>query len=143
MNIDIYETARLIGALMAIAGGVAGLMRWQKSCVEKAIALQVTPLEDRLRVQMHPIEERAREQFALMQERMRKQESWVRKQQEDIDAAHEYNIVITRGVMACLEGLREQGCNGPVTEGIEYIDTFLIKQANRGKSKPPKTNEEA
>lgn len=38
--------------------------------------------------------------------------------------------VITYGVLACLKGLKEKGCNGPVTEAIEKIEKHLNQKAH-------------
>lgn len=38
--------------------------------------------------------------------------------------------LLTWGVLACLKGLREQGCNGPVTEAIEKIEKEVNKKAH-------------
>jgi len=37
------------------------------------------------------------------------------KQDEDIKAMKEEMCLLTYGVLACLKGLKEQGCNGPVS----------------------------
>lgn len=38
--------------------------------------------------------------------------------------------LLTYGILACLKGLKEQGCNGPVTETIEKIEKHINKQAH-------------
>ena len=38
--------------------------------------------------------------------------------------------LLTCGVLACLKGLREQGCNGPVTEAIGKIEKHLNRKAH-------------
>lgn len=53
------------------------------------------------------------------------------KQDKDIKAIKEEQTILTQGVLACLMGLREQGCNGPVTAAIEQIETYLNKQAHK------------
>ena len=53
------------------------------------------------------------------------------KQDRDIKAIKEEQTVLVHGVLACLMGLKEQGCNGPVTEAIEQIENHLNKQAHR------------
>lgn len=35
------------------------------------------------------------------------------------------------GVLACLMGLKEQGCNGPVTDAIHAIEKHINKQAHK------------
>ena len=53
------------------------------------------------------------------------------KQDRDIKAIKEEQTVLVRGILACLMGLKEQGCNGPVTEAIEQIENHINKQAHK------------
>ena len=53
------------------------------------------------------------------------------KQDEDIKSIKEEQKVLTTGVLACLKGLKEQGCDGPVTEAIHSIEEHLNKEAHR------------
>ena len=53
------------------------------------------------------------------------------KQDEDIKSIKEEQKVLTTGVLACLKGLKEQGCDGPVTEAIHSIENHLNKEAHK------------
>ena len=53
------------------------------------------------------------------------------KQDQDIKSIKEEQTILTQGILACLQGLHEQGCNGPVTAAIERIETHLNKQAHK------------
>ena len=53
------------------------------------------------------------------------------KQYRDIESIKEEQTVLVHGVLACLKGLKEQGCNGPVTEAIEQIEEYINRQAHR------------
>ena len=53
------------------------------------------------------------------------------KQDEDIKSIKEEQKVLTTGVLACLKGLKEQGCDGPVTEAIFSIENHLNKEAHK------------
>ena len=53
------------------------------------------------------------------------------KQDKDIKAIKEEQTILTQGVLACLKGLKEQGCDGPVTVAIKQIETHLNKQAHK------------
>lgn len=53
------------------------------------------------------------------------------KQDRDIKSIKEEQSVLVRGVLACLKGLKEQGCNGPVTDAIEQIENHINKQAHK------------
>ena len=59
---------------------------------------------------------------------------WFLKQEKhdkDIKSIKEEQSVLVHGVLACLQGLREQGCNGPVTAAIEQIENHINKQAHK------------
>ena len=53
------------------------------------------------------------------------------KQDDDIKALKAEQSVIVKGVLACLKGLKEQGCNGTVTNAIEEIQTHINNQAHK------------
>lgn len=53
------------------------------------------------------------------------------KQDNDIKSIKEEQSVLVHGVLACLMGLKEQGCNGPVTEAIEQLENHINKQAHK------------
>lgn len=49
---------------------------------------------------------------------------------DDMRKIKEEQCLITYGLLACLKGLQEQGCNGPVTEAIKKMEKHLNKQAH-------------
>ena len=53
------------------------------------------------------------------------------KQDTDIKYIKEEQILLTQGVLACLKGLQEQGCDGPVTTAIKQIERHLNQQAHK------------
>lgn len=53
------------------------------------------------------------------------------KQDEDIKAMKEEMCLLTYGVLACLKGMKEQGCNGPVTEAIGKIEKHMNQEAHK------------
>ena len=69
---------------------------------------------------------------------------WVDKQQQqdsdikalrathisDMDSMKQEQTLIVYGLLACLKGLSEQGCNGPVTEAIRKIEKHLNEKAH-------------
>lgn len=58
---------------------------------------------------------------------------WYLKQnKQDVEITHMKSemCLLTYGVLACLKGLKEQGCNGPVTEAINKIEKHINKQAH-------------
>lgn len=48
----------------------------------------------------------------------------------EIKDGKEERLILVNGVLACLKGLKEQGCNGPVTEGIKQIEEYLMKKSH-------------
>jgi len=50
---------------------------------------------------------------------------------KDTSISKEERSIIMDGLLACLLGLAQHGCNGPVKEGIDKISQFLNKQAHR------------
>ncbi len=53
-----------------------------------------------------------------------------KKQDEDINSIKEELTMLTYGVLACLKGLKEQGCNGAVTDAIDKTEKFLNQKAH-------------
>lgn len=59
---------------------------------------------------------------------------WIDKQNnqdKQIKAIKDEQRIIVSGLLACLKGLKEQGCNGPVTKGIEDINKYLNEEAHK------------
>ena len=48
----------------------------------------------------------------------------------DMDSMKQEQTLIVYGLLACLKGLSEQGCNGPVTEAINQIEKHLNEKAH-------------
>ena len=38
--------------------------------------------------------------------------------------------MICYGVLACLKGLKEQGCDGPVSDALDKLEKYLNKAAH-------------
>lgn len=59
---------------------------------------------------------------------------WVdkqKKQDNDIAAIKAEQTLVVYGLLACLQGLKEQGCDGPVTEAIGKIEKHINKEAHK------------
>ena len=60
--------------------------------------------------------------------------SWIDnqgKQDEAIRKIKDEQCIIVYGTLACLKGLKEQGCNGPVTEAINELENYLNAEAHK------------
>ena len=53
-----------------------------------------------------------------------------KEQDEELKAIRKENTLLTYGVLACLRGMAEQGCNGPVREAIDKIEKSLNLRAH-------------
>lgn len=49
----------------------------------------------------------------------------------DMEVMNQEQTLIVYGLLACLKGLKEQGCNGPVTEAIQKIEKHLNQKAHQ------------
>ncbi|MBP5720412.1 MAG: hypothetical protein J6W82_05050 [Bacteroidales bacterium] len=61
---------------------------------------------------------------------------FVKRQKEQdriIQSIQSEQAILTYGVLACLKGLKEQGCDGPVTEAIQKIEKHLNEKAHEPK----------
>lgn len=58
---------------------------------------------------------------------------WVDKQNEQDKKIADIKVeqaLLVHGVLACLKGLSEQGCNGPVSEAINQFEEYLNQKAH-------------
>jgi hypothetical protein len=51
--------------------------------------------------------------------------------EEDMTGIREEQTLLMYGVLACLKGLKEQGCNGTVTEAIAKYEKYLNEKAHK------------
>lgn len=51
--------------------------------------------------------------------------------EDDMASIKEEQTLLVYGVLACLKGLSEQGCNGPVTEAIGKFEKHLNEKAHK------------
>ena len=108
MIIDLGVLLPWIGAASTIIGVIAGTYR----IIDKHFLKRLSGIDNRLK----------------------KIESWTVNQQKDINDSMEEKQLLLQGVLACLEGLKEQGCNGVVTENINIIKNYLFTKAHETKS---------
>ena len=45
------------------------------------------------------------------------------------DSKHE-RLILLKGQLACLKGLQEQGCDGPVKQAINDIENYIIAKSH-------------
>lgn len=54
-----------------------------------------------------------------------------KRQDREIASMCEEQTIMCFALLACLKGLREQGCNGPVTEALGKLEKHLNRQAHK------------
>jgi hypothetical protein len=58
----------------------------------------------------------------------------LRNLEYDVHQSAEERKLVLKSLLACLYGLQEHGCNGPVTDGIAVLETWLNDIAHAVKS---------
>jgi len=53
-----------------------------------------------------------------------------KRQDKELAAIRREQTLICYGVLACLKGLKEQGCNGPVTAALDKLEKHLNQAAH-------------
>ena len=64
---------------------------------------------------------------------LRKVNDFVQRQQKqdvELAAIRSEQTMLCYGILACLKGLKEKGCNGPVTEALDKLEKHLNKAAH-------------
>lgn len=54
----------------------------------------------------------------------------MRHVKRDVEDSKEERLILLKGQLACLKGLKEQGCNGPVTQGIKDLENYIITKSH-------------
>lgn len=101
-----------IGQIIAVMGGITAILAFIKlikGIYDKNIG---TPIKD-LRKDVDEIK------------------LTTKRQDEDIKDSKEERLLLMRGVLACLNGLHEQGCNNTVTTTIQEYESYLQKKAHK------------
>ena len=73
--------------------------------------------------------------FVRWLDRQKKQDEDIQQlkkhHEEDMKSTNDEMTLLVYGVLACLKGLKEQGCNGPVTEAINKLEKHLNQKAHK------------
>lgn len=106
-----WQTITLVSGVMTALGVIAGYLARAVRFVDR----QRTQDEELASLRQHHEED--------------KDELYDRLNEEML-AVYEELTLLTYGIQACLKGLQEQGCNGPVTEAVRAFDKHLNKKAH-------------
>lgn len=103
-NITIGQLVGAVGTISVLAGFFIGIYKFIKKVVLDKISKNTEDIKE-LQTKISVLESKS----------------------ED---SSEERLLLIRGLLACLKGLKEKGCNGPVTKGIEDIEEYLMKKSH-------------
>lgn len=106
-----------LNELILIAGGAGAL---------SALALFVR----KLFIPFDKLKTLETENMALKKKIEEKEQSILDRHDRDIRAIQREQKIVTYGVLACLKGLKEKGCNGAVTKAIDDLEKYLNEAAH-------------
>ena len=114
-NITIGQIVGAIGIISVIVGFIAGivnsLMKWWKSKVTD----KFTAIDNRF--------ENIEEHINFLEDKKDKYEKIAQDSKEE-------RLILLEGLLACLDGLKQGGANGAVTEAIQKINNYLIDKSH-------------
>lgn len=103
-NITIGQLVGVMGTLSVMAGFFLGIYQFIKKVV------------------LDKIDKNANDIKVLNEE--------VGRLKSEVADSKEERLILLKGQLACLKGLKEQGCNGPVTHAIDDIENYLMKKSH-------------
>lgn len=104
MDITFSQIVGIIGALSTVIGFIAVVYKILRSSALDKIEANTKEIEQ-LKVEVGILKNEAKD-------------------------SKEERLLLVNGVLACLKGLQEQGCNDSVSEGIQKIEEFLMKKSH-------------
>lgn len=114
-NITIGQIVSGIGSITAIAVFFIAIFKWYKSHITDEFTNLNKKLDEHIK--------HSDKKIGVMEEK-------INCQDKEIQESKEERLILLKGQLACLKGLKEQGCNGPVTKGIEDLETYLINKSH-------------
>lgn len=103
-SITLGQIAGAIGTITAIAVFFIAIFKWYKKTIL--------------------------DKFRMTDERLERLEQKSNEQDREIEESKSERLILLKGQLACLKGLKEQGCNGPVTQAINDIENYLISKSH-------------
>lgn len=106
-----WQTITLVGGVLTALGIIAGYLA------------RAVRFVDRQKAQDAEIE-------SLKQHHEQDKNELYDRVNAEMSAVYEELTLLTYGIQACLKGLHDQGCNGPVTEAVHTFEKHLNKKAH-------------
>lgn len=130
ISIDmIIKGGSILGALTAFVAMAWKLFKWidhQKEQSEEIAALKqqqkkdISDLRAEFEKSVSGLENKHDQEMAKLTSDVEKANNSMQEEQ----------TLVVYGLLACLKGLKSQGCNGPVTDAIDKIDKYINKKAH-------------
>lgn len=109
----------LLGAVAGILAYVAKTVRWFDR--QKQQDLEIKELKT----------QHQKDIDALKEQHQKDLDKLKGHHDKDLGSVKEEQTLMVYGLLACLKGLQEQGCNGEVTKAIEKIEKHLNEEAHK------------
>lgn len=109
----------VLSAVMAFGGLMWGFFKWvnKQNNQDKEIA---------------EIKANCKNEIKAVKEHFEKEIKALRDlHNQDQQSMQEEQTLVIYGLLACLKGLAEQGCDGPVSEAIDHIEKHINKKAHK------------
>lgn len=103
-NITIGQIVSIMGTLTAIAVFFVAIFKWYKTNITD----RFTKIDERLTF----VEEK-REEY-----------------EKEVEKSKEERMILLRGELAALKGLKEMGCNDAVTHSISEIEKYMLEKSH-------------
>lgn len=103
-NVTVGQIVTAIGIIGTLAGFVTAVYKFIKKVVLDKINKNT-------------------ENIKVLQSEMRNLKSEIKESKEE-------RLILLKGQLACLKGLKEQGCNGPVSQAIKDIEEYILEKSH-------------
>lgn len=103
-NVTIGQIIAVIGSLTVLSGFFFGIYKFIKKMVLDKIESNSKAIE-------------------LLKEDMK-------HLKKEVTDSKEERLILLKGQLACLKGLQELKCDGPVTQGIKDIEEYMMKKSH-------------
>ena len=103
-NVTVGQIVTVIGIIGTLAGFVTAIYKFIKKVVLDKINKNTADIK-------------------VLQEKVQVIENEIKEGKEE-------RLILLKGQLACLKGLKEQGCNGPVTIAIKDIEEYILTKSH-------------
>lgn len=103
-NVTLGQITAALGTILAIAAFFVAIYKWYKVSIT--------------------------DRFTKLEGELKELKDVQTKQGKEINDSKEERMILLKGQLACLQGLKQGGANGPVTQAIEEINNYLVSKSH-------------